>query len=409
MDAFFAAVEVLDAPVLAGRPVAVGGDGPRGVVASCTYEARAQGVRSAMPMMEARRRCPAMVVVAPRPERYREVSTALHAVLGRVTPLVEPVGLDEAFLDVSGARRRLGPPPIIARALRQQVASELRLTCAAGVARTKSLAKLASRRAKAVPPGRRRPDEGLVVVAPEDEASFLRPLAVTELWGVGPATTARLAGAGIATVGDLATVPAEALGRLVGAAAGAHLADLARGLDTDPVLPDRPVKSLGHEVTLPVDVRDGAVLAARLAALAGAVGDRLGRHGLAARTVTLKVRFADRRTITRSVTVSVAVEGPHRVLAAARRLLAQVDVSGGVRLVGVSVGDLVPRGGPVEQLTLVEVPAPADDAAAALCRDPATGVAAGRWRQVDGALVAVRRRFGASAVVPAAAVQAPGR
>lgn len=420
MDAFFAAIEVLDDPSLAGRPVVVGGDGPRGVVASCTYEARAHGVRSAMPSMEARRRCPAAVFRPARHDRYAEVSRQLHAVLRATTPVVEPIGLDEAFLDVAGQRRRLGPPEAIAGRLRDEVTATLGLTCAAGVARTKSLAKLASRRAKAVPPHRRGPTDGLVVVTPAAEASFLDPLPVRELWGVGPATAARLAGVGIRTVADLAAVPTVALARLVGRAAADHLVALATRTDHDPVVADRPVKSIGRETTLAADRHTHQGLAGILADLAGSVGDRLAAAGMAGRTVTVKVRFADRRTITRAATVAGLVDGPQQVLAVARGLLDQVDVAAGVRLLGVAASGLEPIGGRAVQLSLdpgavddppqpppqppLPPPLPGAERAHPASRERPDPT---RWRQVDGAVSAVRRRFGSDSLVPLVAVPEP--
>ncbi len=290
MDAFFASIEVLDDPSLAGRPVIVGGDGPRGAVASCSYEARAYGVRSAMASVEARRRCPKAVFRPGRFARYAEVSGQLGAMLRAVTPVVEPIGLDEAFLDLSGSQRRLGPPIDTARRLRDQVHQALGLTCAVGVARSKSLAKLASRHAKRVPPTERGPGDGIVVVLPEAEIAFLHPLPVGALWGVGPATAAKLAGVGIVTVGDLAGLPETVLHRLVGRSAGAHLASLAAGRDTDPVLAHRPVRSIGRETTLGADLHDQESLAPVLAVLAADVGQRLAGGSRAGRVVTVKIR-----------------------------------------------------------------------------------------------------------------------
>ncbi len=420
MDAFFAAVEVLDDPSLVGRPVIVGGSGPRGAVASCSYEARAWGVRSAMSSAEARRRCPTAVFRPGRHARYAEVSAQLGVLLRAVSPLVEPIGLDEAFLDVSGARRRLGPPEVIARQLRDRVQAELGLTCAVGVARTKSVAKLASRRAKAVAPAERRGGDGIVVILPEDEAGFLGPLPVGALWGVGPATATRLAGIGVTTVGALACVPEGVLRRLVGQAAAAHLAALASGRDTDPVRPGRPVRSIGRETTFPADLRDHRALSGWLAELATDVGHRLAARALVGRSVTVKVRFGDRRTITRSVTVDTPVDGPHQVLDAARPLVAQIDVGAGIRLLGVSVSHLVPVAERVQQLSLGgdawglagTVPAERMAAAAADRTQGAGGLPAergeqrgeapgDRWRLVDSAVVALRERFGPGAVVPA--------
>jgi DNA polymerase IV len=257
MDAFFAAVELLDHPELAGKPVIVGGTGRRGVVASCTYEARQFGVRSAMPMFRARDLCPHGVYLDGRHERYGEVSQQLHEVFASVTPLVEPIGLDEAFLDVTGSRRLLGTPVEIAHALRNRIADELSLRCSVGIGRSKLIAKLASEAAKprvsraAVEVG-----SGVHFVAPDDELDFLHPLPIEALWGVGPATSKRLHALGIKTVGEIASVGEAVLVRQLGRAHGQHLSALARGLDPSPVVAGRAAKSIGHEQTFPTDVTD---------------------------------------------------------------------------------------------------------------------------------------------------------
>jgi DNA polymerase-4 len=248
MDAFFASVEVLDDPSLAGKPVIVGGAGARGVVASCTYEARAYGVHSAMPSMRARQLCPDAIFLSGRHSRYAEISTQLHKILEDVTPMVEPIGLDEAFMDVAGAVRLLGPPDQIARSLRQRVLDDLYLNCAVGVGSSKMIAKLASRAAK--PRASRsglEPGPGVYLVDPAHELEFLHAHDVEALWGVGPATAKRLHDIGVRTVGDLAALPAETMTRRLGRASGAHLAALARGDDPEPVNPNRPNKSIGHE------------------------------------------------------------------------------------------------------------------------------------------------------------------
>ncbi len=423
MDAFFASVEVLDDPSLAGRPIAVGGDGSRGAVASCSYEARARGVRSAMATAEARRCCPDLVVVAPRHHRYVEVSHELHRVLRDITALVEPVGLDEAFVDVSGVLRR-GSPPTIGRYILRQVHASLGLTCAVGVARTKSLAKLASRRAKGVAPADRGPGDGLFVVMPQAERCFLDPLPVTELWGVGPATAERLARYGVHQVADLAAMPPATLRRLVGRSAGERLAALARGCDTTPVRPSRPVKSIGRETTVAQDLFEPADLADLAARLARPVGAALVAQDLAARAVTVKVRFADRRTITRTTALVPPATGARGVVEASLELLGGVEITGGVRLLGVAASSLVPRGAVVEQLRLIpegtgtgqrssgrtggstggatRLARLSGDGVSQAARDGSVRPPPSRWQRVDDVLRMLQHRYGAQAVRRAA-------
>ena len=250
MDCFFAAVEVLDDPSLRGLPVIVGGTGSRGVVASCSYEARATGVRSAMPMGEARRRCPRAVILSGRHDRYAEVSRELHRVFATITPVVEPISLDEAFLDVSGSHRLLGTSEAIAHEVRARVRQFLQLECSVGVARSKLIAKLASRAAKPIATrSGPRPGPGVVVVTAAEELAFLQPRPVRDLWGVGPRTAERLARFGIATVGDVARLDEASLVRILGPAAGRQLHALAWAKDDRRVVPDQQVKSIGHEET----------------------------------------------------------------------------------------------------------------------------------------------------------------
>lgn len=423
MDAFFASVEVLDDPSLAGRPVIVGGASDRGAVASCSYEARAFGVRSAMASAEARRRCPDAVFVSPRLDRYAEVSAALHRILAAVTPEVEPVGLDEAYLDVTGARRRLGAPPRIAAALQARVVEELGLSCAVGVARTKLLAKLASRRVKRVPPGTRGAGDAVLVVLPADERRFAGPVPLAEVPGIGPATAQRLSRVGLRTVDDLAGLDLAALSRLAGPAA-AQLALLAGTGVPGPGLVRRPSRSIGRETTLAVDVRQLDALMSVLAGLAADVGARLGQQGLAARTVVVKVRFSDRRTTTRSVTVAGPVAGPHELLDCARPLLDRIAVADGVRLLGLSATGLVPAAAAAEQLSLTGLETTADVGAVVGSADHRVDVAGGpvrsaragdaqalvqRWRRLDAAVVAVQQRYGPRAVVAAVGADRPSR
>jgi len=425
MDAFFAAVEVLDDPSLAGRPVIVGGAGRRGVVAACTYEARAYGVHSAMPSLEARRRCPDAVFLPGRFWRYTEVSERLHGVLRRFSPVIEGIALDEAFVDVAGARRLFGSPPTIAEAIRAAVREELRLDCAVGVARTKLLAKLASRAAKPVATRRgTRPGLGVVVVTPEEERPFLHPLPVGALWGVGPATRQRLEALGVVTVGDLARVPEETLCRVLGTANGHHLADLARGEDSRPVEAGREVKSVGHEETFAVDLHSHAEAHRHVVRMADAVGTRLREAGLSGRTVTVKVRFGDRRTITRSHTVPTPLDSPRALTAIAGALLDALDVWPGVRLLGISVSGLVREAASGLQLSFADVGEPggagAGESAEAPAATPGAGAPAGdaagetpearhlAWREVEAAVSAIRARYGHGSVGPAALVAPDG-
>jgi DNA polymerase-4 len=392
MDAFFAAVEALDDPALAGRPLIVGGTGPRGVVASCSYEARAYGVRSAMPATQARRLCPDAVFVAGRYERYAEVSRQMHAVFHRFTPLVEGISLDEAFLDVTGAIRLFGPAPAIAAAIRDAVRDELRLSCSVGVAPVKFLAKLASEAAKprAGPAGRQE-GAGVFVIEPGRELEFLHPLPIEALWGVGPATADRLHRLGLTTVGDLARLPPEVLETAVGRAHGSHLANLARGIDRRAVEPDREVKSVSHEETYATDRYDPDQLHVEIVRMADAVASRVRRAGLAGRTVTLKIRYGDFTTRTRSVTSPAPLSSGPAIAGLASTLLAGLDLAPGVRLLGVGVSNLAPVGdGDAEQLVLDLAPwAPAS-------------------RSPSAAVDEVRRRFGPGAVGPAALLGSSG-
>jgi DNA polymerase IV len=399
LDAFYASVEQHDDPTLAGRPVIVGGLGPRGVVAAASYEARAFGVYSATPMTRARRACPDGVFLAPRFARYREVSAEIMTILRSYTPLVEPIALDEAFLDVEGARRLHGRGPEIAAAIRARVRTATGLTASVGVATTKFLAKLASDLSK--------PD-GLLVVEPGTELDVLHPLGVRRLWGVGPATERKLTALGVRTVGDLAALPEETLVHALGGAAGHHLYELAWNRDTRPVVADQEVKSIGHEETFPTDLHDHASLDHKLVGLADGVGSRLRAAHVTARTVQLKVRFGDFHTVTRSRTLAeptdLAVD-LHRV---ARELLYALDVSPGVRLLGISGQQLVRQAAdPGEQGTLFgEGPGPpaTEGTAAGTETQPEDDRPAALERSVD----EVRARFGPGAVGRGAAHSLPG-
>jgi DNA polymerase-4 len=345
MDAFFVSVEQLRHPELAGRPVVVGGTGSRGVVASASYEARAYGIRSAMATTRARQLCPSAVFLAGDHRRYSDVSRRVMALFREVTPLVEPLSLDEAFLDVTGSRRLLGDPLLIARSLRRRVQEAEGLGCSIGVSAVKFVAKLASDDAKPVATlSGTRPGVGVLPVFPGTEVEYLHPLPVGRLWGVGPATRERLSRLGIVSIGDLAALDRATLTTALGESAGAHLHDLAWGRDPRRVVPDRVAKSVGHEETFASDIHDAEVLDAELVRLVDAVCSRLRTCRVSGRSLTAKLRFGDFRTITRAVTLDRPTDSAPVVLAACRQLLAGVDPSQGVRLLGVSVSRLVPGG-----------------------------------------------------------------
>ncbi|MEI2653465.1 MAG: DNA polymerase IV [Microthrixaceae bacterium] len=394
MDAFFVSVELLERPELRGRPVVVGGTGPRGVVAAASYEARAFGVHSAMPSAVARRLCPQALFLDGRHERYREVSAVVMDIFGSITPLVEPLSLDEAFLDVSGRVRALGPAPGIAATIRRRVLDEVGLTCSVGVAHNKFLAKLATETAKprATPTG---PvfGSGVAVVDPDDVEAFLWPLAASDLWGVGPATLAKLERLGVATVGDIARLPLDALCRAVGNASGTQLHRLSHGLDDRPVEPGQVAKSISHEETFPTDVTDRARLEREVVRLADAVADRLRRAGSYARTVQLKLRHGTFQTLTRSSTLPAGTDDGIEIARIARTMLDGIDVSGGVRLLGVGVSGLAEAEHRAEQLSLL------DDAGAA----PPDGAASPTVdrRRLNEAVDEIRDRFGRASIGPA--------
>jgi DNA polymerase-4 len=299
MDAFFVSVELLDNPDLRGKPVIVGGTGERGVVAAASYEARFYGVHSAMPSVRATRLCPHAIFLRGRYDRYEAVSAAVFAIFRDMTPLVEGISLDEAFLDVRGARRLLGDGESIGHEIRRRVLDEQGLTCSVGVAPRKLTAKLASEAAK--PKAARTGPvfgPGVKVITEAEEIDFLHAHPVRALWGVGPATAARLERLAVHTIGDLAALPEEAVVTALGKAAGRHLYALAWARDERPVVPDLKPKSIGHEETFAKDHHTHASLEPELVRMADSVGARLRRAGMQGRTVQLKVRFGDFSTIT---------------------------------------------------------------------------------------------------------------
>ncbi|MEH0971340.1 DNA polymerase IV [Micromonospora sp. CPCC 205546] len=372
MDAFFASVEVRRRPELRGRPVVVGGTGPRGVVSSASYEARRYGVRSAMPTARARALCPHAVYLPPDFSQYSAASTAVMRIFRDMTPLVEPLSLDEAFLDVAGARRLFGPPAAIARRIRERVAGEQGLTCSVGVAPSKFVAKLGSTRAK--------PD-GLLVVPAARVLDFLHPLPVSALWGVGERSTETLRRLGLATIGDLAEAPVGMLRKALGEASAAHLHELAWGRDPRRVSPEHAEKSIGAEVTFDVDVVDPLEIRRALLALAEKVGVRLRRAGQVGRTVSLKVRLADFRTVNRSRTAGVPTDVAREIFDTVWALYTALDPGEPVRLVGVRVEGLAAARETPRQLTL--------------------GAPERGWREAEAAADAAAARFGRSVIGPA--------
>jgi len=345
MDAFYASVEMIGRPALRGTPVIVGG-GSRGVVLSATYEARRFGVHSAMPMTRARRLCPQATVVPPSHGLYSTISAGVMEVFRSVTPLVEPLSLDEAFLDVGGAVRRLGRPAEIGQLIRDRVADEQGITCSVGVASTKFVAKLASTRAK--------PD-GMIVVPAADVVAFLHPLPVGALWGVGEKTELALTRLGLRTVGDIAHTPRSTLVRALGQATGSHLHALSWGRDERTVVPHEPDKSIGAEETFARDVDDPEVVLRELLRLSEKTAARLRSGGMAGRTVSLKVRFADFTTITRSRTLPEATDVAAVVYGTARGLFEALGLDRArLRLVGVRVEQLVRSETAPHQLLLGE-------------------------------------------------------
>jgi DNA polymerase IV len=382
MDAFYASVEIRDRPELAGRPVVVGGASGRGVVLSASYEARAFGVRSAMPVLRARRLCPQAVFVPPRHRVYAATSKEVMTIFGTVTPQVEPLALDEAFLDVRGALRRLGRPAAIAVLIRAQVAEQQGITCSIGVAPCKFVAKIASARCK--------PD-GLLVVPEAGVLGFLHPLPVSALWGVGERTGEVLARLGLRTVGDIAHTPLATLQRELGAAAGTHLAALAWGRDERRVTPHVPEKSIGAEETFAADIDDPDRIRRELLRLSDRTARGLRAGGYLARTVSVKLRLASFKTMTRSRTLAYPTDVTNQIYAAACSLYESSGLAGGarLRLVGVRVSGLVPVAGANAQLTFDDRPV--------------------GWREAEQAVDRIASRFGSGAIRPASLVEDPER
>lgn len=330
MDAFYASIEQRDDPSLRGLPVIVGGTGARGVVATASYEARKFGVGSAMAMSKARRLCPNGIFIDGNHAYYEAVSTQLMDILGSFSPMVEPLSLDEAFLDISGLSRHHASPEEMARAVKQRIYEELELVASVGIAPNKFLAKLASDLEK--------PD-GLTIIREENVREVLRPLSVRRLWGVGQFTATQLAGLGITTIGDVADAPVERLAKVLGKQAYT-LKELADGIDKRKVEPVRKVQSVGNEETFETDIWERADIEKELLRLSEKVGGRLRRKGLFALTVTLKVRFASFRTVTRSVTLKEGTQYDEVLYRTACELYDKVRATEPIRLLGVTASHL---------------------------------------------------------------------
>ena len=378
LDAFYASVEVLKDPSLAGRPVVVGSAGPRGVIMSASYQARARGLHSAMPSVRAKRLCPEAVFVPPDFDSYRAYSNRFREILLSVSPAVEPLSLDEAFVDVIGGTLLFGSPAEIGARVRTTITAELALTASVGVGPSKLVAKLASTRAK--------PD-GMLAVPADEVLAFLHPLPVDALWGIGEKMSEVLGRLGIRTIGELAGTPAAILERVLGEGQARGLLDLACGHDDRRVVPFEAPKSVSHEETYPRDLDLEADISREILALSHRVAVRLRSDGYRARTVTLKLRLPSFSTLTRSRTLPAATDVGAEIFTVARELFLHLPAGRRrFRLIGVAATGLVPAG--AEQLALVRE---------------------GQWRHAERALDRVRRRFGTDAALPAALLHRPDR
>ncbi len=392
MDMFFVAVELLRHPELRGQPVVVGGSGRRGVVAAASYEARRYGVHSAMPSSRARALCPGAVFLPGDMQTYVRYSSQVFAIFEDFTPLVEGLSVDEAFLDVTGASTLYGSGVEIASQIRRRVREEIGLPCSVGVATNKFVAKLASERAKPVAS----PDgvvdgPGVVEIVPGTEVSFVRGLPVSALWGVGPATLAKLTRIGVTSVADLAVLDEPVLARAVGASHAAHLLNLAHAIDDRQVTTRHESRSVGNEETFAHDIVDREEVSAHAVRLVDSVMKRVRSESLSARTVTLKIKYPDFRTVTRSKTVDHGLTTAQSVTALVMDLLDRVEIGDGIRLLGVSLSNFTSGG---EQLQLFGT----GDAEA--LEDA--------WAPATGTIDEIRRRFGDDSITTASTL-ASGR
>jgi len=372
MDAFFASVEERDNPALKGKAVVVG-TGVRGVVSAANYEARKFGIHAAMPVGRAKRLAPHAIFVPPNMSRYSEVSSHIMEIFRSVTPLVEPLSLDEAFLDVTGAKRLLGDGREIAKQIRAKVEASEGITCSVGIASTKFIAKLASGRCK---------PNGMLEIAPDRVLEFLHPLPVSAIWGVGPKTNEELLKLGLQTVSDIANTPRQTLIRALGDAAGASLYELSWGRDYRDVEPEEVDKSISAAETFDTDTEDQEIVLRELLRLTEKATFRMREKEFSARTISIKVRFADFKTITRSKTVPLAISATHEVFEVVKTLFLALKLDRArIRLVGVSLDGLEDGIDATEQLVLGE-------------REKG-------WRQATAAIDKASARFGHGSVRPA--------
>lgn len=372
MDAFYASVAEKDDPSLRGRAVVVGA-GARGVVLSANYEARKFGIRAAMPVGRAQRMAPHAIFVVPNHHRYSEVSRSIMEIFGSYTPLVEPISLDEAFLDVTGSRRLMGNGSSIATRIRADVYSQVGITCSVGIATTKFIAKLASQACK--------PD-GKLEVSPEKVLDFLHPLPVSAVWGVGPKTNEELLRLGLRTVGDIAQTPRHTLIRALGEANGSHLYELAWGRDYRPVTPDELDKSISAAETFSRDLEEPEEILRELLRLTEKASGRLRARKMAAQTISIKVRFADFKTLSRSKTVPLPIDGMQECYEVAKKLFLALKLDRArIRLIGIALENLVDSEGTPVQLEL--------------------GERESGWREATRAIDQAKARFGDSSVRPA--------
>jgi DNA polymerase-4 len=369
MDAFFASVTERDHPELKGKAVVIGA-GVRGVVTSANYEARKFGIKAAMPVGRAQRLAPHAIFIPPDHKRYSEVSEHIMEIFHSFTPLVEPISLDEAFLDVTKARRLLGDGRAIATAIRAKVEAQEGITCSVGIASSKFIAKLASQRCK---------PNGILEILDDRVLTFLHPLPVSALWGVGPKTNEALERLGLHTVGDIAQTPQQTLIRALGQAAGESLYELAWGRDDRDVIPEEPDKSISAAETFDRDIDDPAIVAKEILRMCERASSRMRERSLFAKTITLKIRFADFTTINRSKTLPLPIDTTHEIYEVAKALYDALSIERArIRLVGVSLDNL--HTDSHEQLVL--------------------GARESSWRELQGGIDAAKARFGSDSVRP---------